>query len=131
MPDGNFLTGYKVSPTSAPGSGEWPPPLDTLLPGPESVYPTNAEASVIYVSINTALAIERLSASGAGDPKEVSDLFVRMCYLSVVTITTLGYGDITPVSSRARALVAAEAVWGVVLIGLFLNAVAQKWGKRS
>jgi hypothetical protein len=47
-----------------------------------------------------------------------------MAYLSAVTVTTLGFGDVTPVSSLARALVAAEAVLGIVLIGLFVNAVA-------
>jgi len=52
-----------------------------------------------------------------------------MCYFSAVTITTLGFGDITPVTSAARAVTGSLAVVGVVLIGLFLNAVAQKWGK--
>jgi len=49
----------------------------------------------------------------------------RMLYLSAVTITTLGYGDIVPVTALARWLVGTEAVLGVVLAGFFLNAVAQ------
>lgn len=51
------------------------------------------------------------------------DTFVRMMYFSAVTITTTGFGDIFPVSTLARALVAAEALLGVVLIGLFLNSI--------
>lgn len=59
-----------------------------------------------------------------GDPSYASDHFLRMVYLSAVTVTTLGFGDITPVSESARALVGAEAVLGVVVIGLFLSALA-------
>jgi hypothetical protein len=52
---------------------------------------------------------------------------VRAFYLSAVTITTLGFGDVVPVTTRARALIASEALLGVVLAGLFVNAV---WGPR-
>jgi hypothetical protein len=82
------------------------------------------------VPLSTAAVVERLSTAGQGDPKEASGLFVRMCYFSAISVTTLGFGDITPVSSTARLLVAIEAVFGVVFVGLFLNAVAQKWGKH-
>lgn len=37
-------------------------------------------------------------------------------YYSFVTLTTLGYGDITPMSFRARTLSALEAVFGVTYI---------------
>lgn len=50
---------------------------------------------------------------------------VQSIYFSVVTITTLGYGDITPMTDLARALTATEAIVGVLVIGVFLNAVAQ------
>ena len=39
---------------------------------------------------------------------------MRYEYLSFVTITTLGYGDITPVTDKASALVIAEAVVGQI-----------------
>lgn len=50
---------------------------------------------------------------------------VQSIYFSVVTITTLGYGDITPQTDLARSLAALESVFGIILIGLFLNAVAR------
>lgn len=50
--------------------------------------------------------------------------FVRMIYLSAVTITTLGYGDIVPLTSLARILISLEAVLGIIVIGLFLNALS-------
>src|SRR5689334_25270235 len=49
--------------------------------------------------------------------------FVRMLYFSAVTISTLGYGDIVPVSTRARVMVTLEVIWGPVLLGLFLNSL--------
>ena len=53
-------------------------------------------------------------------------MFGRMLYLSAVTITTVGYGDIVPLTNVARSAVAAEAMLGIVAIGLFLNALAHE-----
>lgn len=47
-------------------------------------------------------------------------------YFSVVTITSLGYGDVYPTNSIAKCLVTAESILGVVVIGLFLNAASQQ-----
>ena len=59
-----------------------------------------------------------------------SGSFRRMLYFSIVTITTLGYGDIVPLTDQARVLVGIEALLGVVLIGLFLNALTQSSGRH-
>ncbi|MBK3840508.1 two pore domain potassium channel family protein [Paraburkholderia aspalathi] len=45
-------------------------------------------------------------------------------YFSVVTITTLGYGDVTPSGSSAQAAAGLEALLGIVTIGLFLNSLS-------
>ncbi len=50
--------------------------------------------------------------------------FVDSIYFSTVTITTLGYGDIVPEDTLTKALVSLEAILGIVLIGVFLNAIA-------
>lgn len=68
-----------------------------------------------YATITEVLEIERSLRS-----------YLRMTYFSVVTITTLGYGDISPISNTARVLVALESIAGLVLIGLFLNALARR-----
>lgn len=44
----------------------------------------------------------------------------RFVHLSVVTLTTLGLGDITPLSSVARSLVQLEAVIGQLYVALIL-----------
>lgn len=60
-----------------------------------------------------------------GFPAHSSGTFGRMLYLSAVTITTLGYGDITPVSPLARFLVGLEAVLGIVIIGFYLTSLSK------
>ena len=50
--------------------------------------------------------------------------FLECLYFSTVTITTLGYGDITPLGQTGQLVTASEALLGVVSIGLFLNAIA-------
>lgn len=55
---------------------------------------------------------------------------VTMMYFSAVTITTLGYGDIAPVTPCTRILTALEAVLGLVVIGLFLNSLAGSSGQN-
>lgn len=44
-------------------------------------------------------------------------------YYSMVTITTLGFGDYTPAHGWAQAVTALEVGWGITLLGFFLNAV--------
>lgn len=44
-------------------------------------------------------------------------------YYSIVTITTLGFGDYTPAQPGAQAVTAIEVTAGLVVMGLFLNAV--------
>jgi hypothetical protein len=68
----------------------------------------------------------RFYNAAGGDPKYASDLWLRMFYFSAIVITTLGFGDITPVSTTARCWVAGEAILGVIVIGFFLYAVGAR-----
>ena len=65
-----------------------------------------------------------------GFPGRTSGSFWRMFFLSAVTITTLGFGDIVPVTTRARILVASEAIIGTIIIGLYLWALTQHLGQN-
>jgi hypothetical protein len=51
-----------------------------------------------------------------GEPGEVSQLL----YFSFVTLTTLGYGDVTPVSPLARNLALLEAVFGQLFVAVLI-----------
>ncbi|MBD5194192.1 MAG: two pore domain potassium channel family protein [Bacteroidales bacterium] len=44
-------------------------------------------------------------------------------YYSIVTITTLGFGDYTPMGPIAQCVTAIEVMCGLIIIGFFLNAV--------
>jgi hypothetical protein len=57
---------------------------------------------------------------------------MRYEYLSFVTITTLGYGDITPVTDKASALVIMEAVVGqIYMVVLIAWLVGMHVSRRS
>lgn len=49
--------------------------------------------------------------------------FLEAMYFSTVTVTTTGFGDITPTNTFTRGFVMVEATIGVVSAGLFLNAI--------
>ena len=42
-------------------------------------------------------------------------------YYSIVTITTLGFGDYTPAHGWAQAVTAIEVMCGLIFLGFFLN----------
>lgn len=49
-----------------------------------------------------------------GQPAAYGEIVTRLGYYSFVTLTSLGYGDITPVHAAARALAVLEALIGVL-----------------
>lgn len=60
-----------------------------------------------------------------GKANEMENHYARMLYLSAVTITTLGYGDITPITFHARLAITVQSILGVILIGLFLYSLTR------
>jgi len=52
-------------------------------------------------------------------------------YYSVVTFTTLGFGDIVPLTNWARLAVGAEVVLGYVMLGGLISIFANKFARRS
>ena len=52
-------------------------------------------------------------------------------YYSIVTFTTLGFGDITPSTHTAAFWVAAEVVIGYVMLGGLISIFANKFARRS
>jgi len=60
------------------------------------------------------------SFAGLAQPGVVVGVGSELIYFSFVTLTTLGYGEITPVSLAARNLSAMEAVTGVLYIATLI-----------
>ena len=48
------------------------------------------------------------------------EMLAELIYFSFVTLTTLGYGDISPVSSLARSLTITEALIGQVFLAVVI-----------
>ncbi len=57
--------------------------------------------------------------------------FLSSFYFSVVTLTTLGYGDILPASPTAQVLVIAEVVIGYLTLGGLISIFASKMARRA
>jgi len=96
------------------------PPSMILSP---SASDTNSQPLVFVHPVNLGQRIRNYCAAKRGFPTGGSGGFWRMFYFSAMTITTVGYGDIVPITTPARILTAVEAILGVVLIGLFLNSL--------
>lgn len=62
------------------------------------------------------------------DLDKVNGNLINSLYFSIVTFTTLGFGDITPLNSSAilKILVASEALLGAFAIGLFVAGFSNK-----
>jgi len=84
---------------------------------------------LLPLSTSVRNRIDAFALGIKGRPKYLPHGFIRMFYLSSITITTLGYGDIVPLTSRARLLIALESLLGIMAIGLFLNHVGKRLAK--
>lgn len=75
--------------------------------------------------------IETFQKNLKGFPSSLSGTFLRMLYLSMVTITTLGYGDIVPLTNFARMFIGIESITGIVMIGWFATVLLNKFEKSK
>lgn len=64
-------------------------------------------------------------------PPIVGDSFARCFYFSATTITTLGYGDIVPLTGKARWATSLEAILGIIMLGLFVAKAASNSTQRE
>lgn len=53
-----------------------------------------------------------------------------MIYFSFVTLTTLGYGDITPAGPVARSLAYTEAIAGQLFIAILIGSLVGNLGTK-
>ena len=55
-----------------------------------------------------------------GEPAGADRHMASFVYFSFVTLTTLGYGDVTPVGSAARTLALLEALVGQLFLAILV-----------
>jgi hypothetical protein len=60
-------------------------------------------------------------SAGPGPKPAGSALLAEMIHLSIATITSTGYGDVTPVSPFARSLSQLEQLTGVFYIAVLIS----------
>jgi len=65
--------------------------------------------------------------NGTSEPPSASDLL----YFSVITITTVGFGDITPASELARAVTVVEALTGQLYLVSVVAGVVGGWRRPA
>ena len=79
--------------------------------------------TALYMIIHT-LDTEAFASSTMDTPLP----WQRMVYFSYATLTTLGYGDITPVSPWAQSIASLEAMLGLLYIAIILGRMASRYG---
>lgn len=89
----------------------------------------------LVIAVSFAIAFFNIGLSGFTFNDQITELvqagdFFPFVYYSVVTFTTLGFGDITPINFLAMALVILEVIVGFVMLGLLISILANKVASR-
>ena len=116
-------------------SGLVPTPVPRLILPSRRVDPTRALVRRVGIALGVLVFVALITWFGRdgyrdadGDPVSVLDAF----YYATVTVTTTGYGDITPVSSTARAVTAfvvtpARVLFLIVLVGTTIELLTERF----
>ncbi len=84
-------------------------------------------AALFFASIHQMLgAAIHHYLNGTAEPPSPADLL----YFSVITLTTVGFGDITPAAEAARAVAVLEALTGQLYLVSVVAAVVSGWRRR-
>ncbi len=67
-----------------------------------------------------SFADNSIEADAASGPEPIRDQSDRFTYFSFVTLTTLGYGDMTPLTRPAKNLAALEAIFGQLYLAVLI-----------
>ena len=64
-------------------------------------------------------------------PTQLGWKYWTLCYYSIVTFTTLGFGDITPLNPWAAFWITIEVIFGYIMLGGLISIFANKLARRS
>ena len=65
------------------------------------------------------------------DPPQIAESWYTPYYYSIVTYTTLGFGDVTPITTTGQMVVTAEVILGYLTLGLLVSILANKVARRA
>ena len=107
-----------------------------LAPGPVTRYRLQgAVAAYLLIGLTCALGYELFELAQPGsirglEPGGVDDIRRQVGYFSFVTLTTVGYGDLSAASQGARSLAVFEALIGqlypAIVLGSMISALPAK-----
>ncbi len=83
-----------------------------------------------FLSLMDPQAFDGVSDLGFGDARLLNAAYMDLLYYSYVTLSTLGYGDVTPVSRAAQSLAYLEAISGVMYVAVLVAALVGSYGKK-
>lgn len=83
-----------------------------------------------FVSLVSPGAFKGLADLTSLDVNAMNAAYMDLLYYSYVTLSTLGYGDITPVSRAAQSLAYLEAICGVMYVAVLVAALVGSYGNK-
>ncbi len=86
-----------------------------------------AIATYLWLGVAWAVSYEVIEEICPGSFSGLSAVGGEMLYFSLTTLTTLGYGDINPVSPFARAWATLEAATGTLYIAVMIAALVSRY----
>ena len=89
----------------------------------------NLIASALLGMLVFAYLIYKYGAFVQKDNGQIDLSFVQSFYLSVITFTTLGYGDFTPASFWSYFICASESCIGIIFLGFLAASVYRKYAR--
>lgn len=75
-------------------------------------------------------ALNGVPSLGSHDVRAMNAVYMDLLYFSYVTLSTLGYGEITPAGRAAQSLAYLEAISGVMYVAVLVAALVGSYGKK-
>ena len=83
-----------------------------------------------FMAILNPEAFKGLTPPGGSEIQHMNAIYMDLLYYSYVTLSTLGYGDVTPVSRAAQSLAYLEAISGVMYVAVLVSALVGSYGSK-
>lgn len=83
-----------------------------------------------FLSLLDPQSFNGLSDTSSAALKLHDTIYMDLLYYSYVTLSTLGYGEITPASRAAQSLSYLEAICGIMYVAVLVSALVGSYGNR-
>jgi Ion channel len=104
--------------------------LDTILGGC-SVYLLVGICFALAFSVNESIDPGAFLVGAQPLDPEYMRRIPQLVYLSFVVLTSVGFGDILPMSSSARGLVMMEAIFGQLYLAILVARLVSQYSSRT